>query len=207
MAGRGGYAPRTRPARDPALAAPWQRLIASILDWILIAVVSLAAFAAPLLRIWRHMQSITLQYPDLNSAAAQRALNNLFRQPANLSTMLHVFLTMFGVALVYYWLLQTTWGATLGKRALGLRVVTAADRSRIGIRAAGIRTIAFLVGPVLFLLLGAPLGLLGGIFWFADTAMPLIDQRVQCLHDKLAGTVVVKLKAASQQPAQPPTSW
>ncbi|HEY2506093.1 MAG TPA: RDD family protein [Streptosporangiaceae bacterium] len=207
MAGR-GYVPRTRTKREPGLAAAWERLVASIIDWILISAVALVAFAAPLLRIWRRMQSLTVQYPNLDSSAAQRAVDNFLREPANLSTMLHVFLTLFGVALVYYWVLEATWGATLGKRALGMRVVTATDRSPIGVRAAGIRTITFLVGPFLFMLLGSPLNIVAGILWFADTGTPLIDQRVQCLHDKLAGTVVVKRQREKEsQPAQPSSPW
>ena len=106
---------------------------------------------------------------------------------------------MFGIALAYYWVQHAAWGATIGKRALGMRVVTAADRSRIGVRAAGLRAAAFLIGPMAFLLLPGPLNILGGLLWLADTGLILLDSRAQCLHDKLAGTIVVRQRWLDQQ--------
>jgi uncharacterized RDD family membrane protein YckC len=192
---RGGFSPR----RDPALAAPWERLIASMLDWIVIFGLSVLAFLSPLLRILHSYQAIALQNTDLNSPQAQAALNAIARNPANERALLFWFLAMFGIALVYYWAQQALWGATLGKRALGLRVVTAVDSSRIGVRAAGIRSVAFLVGPAACMLLPAPLNIPGGILWLADTGLSLLDSRAQCLHDKLAGTIVIRQRRLDQQ--------
>ena len=58
---------------------------------------------------------------------------------------------------------------------------------------------AFLVGPAMFLLLATPLNLVGGVLWMADIALPLIDPRMQCLHDKVAGTVTVRRRLLEQQ--------
>jgi uncharacterized RDD family membrane protein YckC len=191
---RGGMQTR----RDPAIAAPWERLAACMLDWIIIVAVSLAAFWKPLARINRELDAIITSQGHL-SPAAQAAANSVFRNPANQHILLYWFLAMFGIALVYYWVQHAAWGATIGKRALGVRVVQASDRSRIGVRAAGIRAVAFLVGPAAFLLLTSPINVVGGLLWAADTGLPLLDLRAQCLHDKLAGTIVIRKRWLDQQ--------
>jgi uncharacterized RDD family membrane protein YckC len=185
--------------RDPAIAAPWERLIASILDWIIIFVVSVLLFLSPLLQVWRDWQAITSRYPDLYSPAAQAAIDSISRDPATEHALVYWFLGMFGIALAYYWVQHAAWGATLGKRAMGTRVVTAADRSQIGVRAAGIRAVGFLAGPAAFLLLASPFSLAGGLLWLSDTALPLLDARAQCLHDKLSGTIVVRRRWLDEQ--------
>jgi uncharacterized RDD family membrane protein YckC len=194
---RGAFGGSSR--RDPVIAAPWERLIASILDWIIIFVVSVLLFLSPLLQVWRDWQAITSRYPNLYSPAAQAAIESISRDPATEHTLLYWFMSMFGIALAYYWVQHAAWGATIGKRALGTRVVTAADRSRIGVRAAGIRAAAFLVGPAAFLLLVSPFNLPGGLLWVSDVALPLLDPRAQCLHDKLAGTIVVRQRRLDEQ--------
>jgi uncharacterized RDD family membrane protein YckC len=185
--------------RDPAIAAPWQRVAASILDWTIILVVSVLAFWSPLVRVWRELQAITSNYQDLGSPAAQAAINNIARDPSNQHALLYWFLGVFGIALAYYWVQHAAWGATIGKRALGVRVVQAGDRSRIGVKAAGIRAVTFLVGPAVFLMLASPINVVGGVLWAADTGLALLDPRAQCLHDKLAGTVVIRQRWLDNQ--------
>ncbi len=185
--------------RDPAIAGPWERLAACMLDWIIIFTVSVLAFWSPLVRVWRELQAITGNYQDLGSPAAQAAINNIARTPSNQHALLYWFVGMFGIALAYYWAQHAAWGATVGKRIFGVRVVRAADQSRIGIKAAGIRAVAFLVGPAMFLLLASPLNVAGGVLWAADTGLPLLDLRAQCLHDKLAGTIVIRQRWLDRQ--------
>jgi uncharacterized RDD family membrane protein YckC len=201
--GRPAYGSAAR--RDPALASPWQRLVAQTIDWIIILVVSVIVFWSQLSVVWREVQAITGRYPDLTSPAAQAAINSVSRNPANQHALVYWFLGIFGLALLYYWVQHAAWGATIGKRAMGVRVVRATDRSRIGVRAAGIRAVAFLVGPAVFLLLAYPANVLGGILWVADSGMPVLDSRAQSLHDKLAGTVVVRKRALDEQARQPST--
>jgi uncharacterized RDD family membrane protein YckC len=193
---RGGMQAR----RDPALAAPWERLTASVLDGIIIFAGFVLAFWSPLTRLFRALEAVVGSNQSPSSPAAQAALRNIEH------TLLYWYLAMFGIALAYYWVQHAVWGATVGKRALGVRVVRASDRSRIGVRAAGIRAVAFLVGPAVFLLLGGPIELAGGVLWVADAGLSLLDPRAQCLHDKLAGTIVVRQRALSQQ-ARPDRSW
>lgn len=202
-----GQPPAGRPAprgaaasrRDPALATPWSRLAASTLDWIIIVFASVIAFWSPLSRIWRQVEAIATRYPDLTSPAAQTAINNIARNPANQRTLLYWLLTMFGIALVYYWAQHAVWGATVGKRALGVRVVRATDRGRVGVRQAGIRAVAFLAGPAILMLLVTPFNIVGGVLWVADAGLPLLDSQAQSLHDKLAGTIVVRQRWLDQR--------
>jgi uncharacterized RDD family membrane protein YckC len=202
-----GQPPAGRPAprmaaaarRDPALATPWSRLAAAVLDWIIIILASVIAFWSPLSQIWREVEAITTRYTDLTSPAAQAAINSISRNPANQRTLLYWLLAMFGIALVYYWAQHAVWGATVGKRALGVRVVRAADRGRIGVRQAGIRAVAFLAGPAILMLLVTPFNIVGGVLWVADAGLPLVDSQAQSLHDKLAGTVVVRQRWLDQR--------
>jgi len=203
---RGGARPQSR--RDPAIAAPWERLIATILDWAIIFTLSVLAFLSPLLRMWHEVQAITTQFGgNLNSPDAQAAITSFARNPSNQQAALYWFLAMFGIALAYYWIQHALFGATIGKRALGTRVVTAADSGRIGVGAAGIRALAFLIGPAVFLLLPSPYSVIGGIAWLADTALPLLDQRAQCLHDKVAGTIVIRQRWLARQARAEGRPW
>jgi uncharacterized RDD family membrane protein YckC len=185
--------------RDQALATPWSRLAASMLDWIIIVLASVIAFWSPLSAIWRELEAITTRYSDLTSPAAQAAINSISRNPANERTLLYWLLAMFGIALVYYWAQHAAWGATVGKRALGVRVVRAADRGRIGVRQAGIRAVVFLAGPAILMLLVTPFNIVGGVLWVADAGLPLVDSQAQSLHDKLAGTIVVRQRWLDQR--------
>jgi uncharacterized RDD family membrane protein YckC len=193
----GGIGPA--PRRDPALAAPWERLAASVLDWIIIFGVATLAFISPLLQIWRQLDAVATHYTDPSSPDAQAAIDGILRNSSNEHALLFWFLAMFGIGLAYYWVQHAAWGATIGKRALGTRVVAASDRSAIGVRAAGIRAAAFLVGPAVCLLLPGPFNIPGGLLWLADTGMSVFDAQGQCLHDKLAGTIVIRQRWLDQQ--------
>ncbi len=206
--------PNTRSAfgaqsrRDPAIAAPWERLLAAILDWVIIFTVSVLAFSTPLLRITRELQAISSRFAtNPSSPDAQAAIDSVLRNPANQQALLFWLLGMFGMALVYYWVQHAAWGATLGKRALGTRVVLAADSGRPGIGATGIRTVAFLIGPAICLLVPSPFSVVGGILWLADTGLTMLDSRGQCLHDKAAGTIVIRQRRLSQQARSAGRPW
>jgi uncharacterized RDD family membrane protein YckC len=196
--------------RDATLAGAWERLLAMTLDWALILVAAFAILHASVLRLLHQMQAIGNLTQTGNQTAAQNALNKLTQSPTTASTVLHFTLLTFGFALPYFWVLSLIGGATLGKRALGLRIVMA-DRSGIDIRAAGIRAAAFLAGPALFASsLGiagdALIGWLGGVLWLADCLILVTDAGRRSLHDRAAGTIVVR-KSALAQPDQPPSPW
>jgi uncharacterized RDD family membrane protein YckC len=207
MGGRAAQRAAAMALRDPALAGAGERLLASFLDWILILGIAFLAMLAPLLRIWHELQAV-LNAPQYTSqSAAESAVANVLRAPGSISALLTFWVLAFGIALAYFWVLPAVWGATLGKLALGLRVVSATDRSRVSVRAAGIRAGLFLLGPALFLLL-PQVEVLGGLLWLADGLVLLMDHsRMQCLHDRLAGTVVIRKRWLDQQQAAPPSPW
>jgi uncharacterized RDD family membrane protein YckC len=198
--GPGGQVTR----RDPALAAGWERLLAMTMDWILILTIAFLALLSPMLRIWHQMDAAYTNSQTLGQTATQTAINNVLQSPATTSTLVRFWLIAFAIALVYFWALSAAWGATVGKHVLGLRVVAAADRSRISIWAAGVRAAAFLAGPAIFLLV-PNVGLLGGLIWVADGTVMLLDSHMQCLHDRAAKTTVIRKRWLDQQarPTQP----
>ena len=92
-----------------------------------------------------------------------------------------VFLVVFFVCPpLYQWLMIGRWGQTVGKMALGIRVVRSEDADRVSYgRALGRASSVWVLG-----ILGLPLLL--AYLW------PLWDKRNQTLYDKMASTVVVR---------------
>lgn len=87
---------------------------------------------------------------------------------------------LFGlVSVVYKPLMEGKWGQTLGKMAVGIRVVRAADATPIGYGEAFLR---WIIGAVIGFV---PFGTAVDLLW------PLWDQYNQTLHDKVAKTIVV----------------
>jgi uncharacterized RDD family membrane protein YckC len=147
-----------------------------------------------LIHLVRRVQDITNRYPDINSPAAQTALHNA-------TSSVFGRLLLFGllglvISLAYYWALTAFGGATLGKRAVGTRVVSATDRTLVGPGAAGIREAVFIIGPAI--------PFVGFFFWLIDNLFLTWDLQRQCLHDKIAGTVVVRKEAVA---ATRPAAW
>ncbi len=113
---------------------------------------------------------------------------------------------VFLMALAYFWALEARGGATLGKRVLGLRVVNLPEQTAAGIWSTGVRTILFLTGPAIFAFAGAwglsIISLLGGALWFADSLVLATDPQKRSLHDRLAGTIVVRKVPARPRPSR-----
>jgi uncharacterized RDD family membrane protein YckC len=108
-------------------------------------------------------------------------------------------LTSFGVVIVWFTAFETLWrGRTLGKAAMGLRVVST-DGTTVRLQQAFLRAA---VGIVDFFLL--PIG-------FVAVVAVLISPRDQRLGDMAAGTLVVRERAASGYVApawfSPPPGW
>lgn len=88
------------------------------------------------------------------------------------------------VAAGYPILSWTLAGSTVGKALFGLRVVRT-DGSRLTLARSALRYVAYLVSII-------PLGL--GFLW------PLVDERRQAWHDKIADTCVIYSWAHASQP-------
>lgn len=149
-----------------AIAAPWRRLLAFGIDAAILTLVTGALWGRLLttFAVWLSgRQSVGLV---LGHIAADYLI---------------VLCCTICLAVLYYWLLTGYWGTTFGKRALGLRVVRAGDGSRPGLRASFARAAVFVAGSEIV----PP-------FFVADSLWLLGDRQRQCLHDKAAGTVVIR---------------
>jgi len=104
-----------------------------------------------------------------------------------------LFFFTFGVlSILYFIILDIAWGATIGKRAMGLQVQTVSGK-RISIGPSFIRNISKIFWVFLFL------------DWLIAVITPGNDRR-QKLTDRWAGTTVVQVKQAFQStsPSPPP---
>jgi uncharacterized RDD family membrane protein YckC len=141
------------------LAGRWSRFFAALLDGIITNVISVV-IAAPLVG---------------GAAMYSSGTNELGpRLTANGITVI--------VAILYFTFQHGKWGQTIGKRALGIRVVRSEDGGPISYGTAAWRVVfTYLIAAVTC-----------GIGALVDVAWILWDQRKQALHDKVAKTYVVK---------------
>ena len=177
---------------EPGLAEWWRRLLGRIIDILVLSVLTAPiAFALLSPALTRYQQSVN-RYPDLSQPGAQAAIS---KADARLFGAWLVFAAIVAVISFCYDSIQHgLWGRTLGKRALGTRVVSGYDRSKISGGTAAGRAAVYSLIPVV--------PLVGSVFWLLDALWLTWDRRRQCLHDKAARTIVVKTgsrPAASQQ--------
>lgn len=108
-----------------------------------------------------------------------------------------ILLLVFGVLWGYPTTLETLWGRTVGKAALGLRVVTR-EGAPIGFRHAALRAVLGLIDFQLTFGAGAVLS-------------SLLSRRQQRLGDLVAGTLVLRERNAAGTPRavrfHPPPGW
>ncbi|MFJ9557072.1 RDD family protein [Nocardiopsis sp. NPDC101807] len=94
----------------------------------------------------------------------------------------------WGLLLFFYdWLYLVAWGRTIGKMAVGIRVVSAADGGRLSQGQA--------LGRAAFFGLPQTLPLVGNLFSLAEALTIPFDTRSRALHDRAAGTVVVRVRS------------
>jgi uncharacterized RDD family membrane protein YckC len=113
-----------------------------------------------------------------------------------------LLVALFAVQWVYFAVLEAWLGHTPGKKALGLRVVTATGRP-IGFRAAALRNVLRAADAL-------PLTYSGGVLSLAGLTSMSLTRRFQRLGDLVAGTIVIvpeRAQAATPlilfPPAQP----
>ncbi len=99
------------------------------------------------------------------------------------------------IVVAYYVVLTVAFGATLGKMAMGMKVVNR-DGNKAGVGPVLIREIiARALGSLLTVVVGAGIGdLVGLTVVIVIVIMILFDERRQGLHDKIGGTFVVKAR-------------
>jgi uncharacterized RDD family membrane protein YckC len=157
-----------------ALAARWRRLLAFLIDAVILTLVTGALWG-------RLLASFANQ---LGSGAAGRAFSHI-TGPYVLVLALTVIL-----AFLYYWLLTGYWGTTIGKRSLGLWVVCADGRSPVSLRRSAVRALVFVLGGEVLL------------FFLVDNGWLLGDRQRRALHDKVARTLVVSRPLSAKSPVQ-----
>ena len=182
------------PGRDPALAEWWQRLLARLIDDLVLSVLVGPLWLAAFLPVWHRLMQLPSQSAYVSPAANQAYVNAVNQTMTRaLGTFLLVAVAAGVISFGYDWLQHGLWGQTLGKRVMRTRVVRADTRTRISGGAACGRAAVYALVPLV------PTA--GGIFALLNELWLLWDPQRQCLHDKAARTVVIKADAAV--PAQP----
>ncbi|MEU5995137.1 RDD family protein [Spirillospora sp. NPDC047418] len=177
------------------LAGRMARLGAGIIDSIVLGV---AAVPAALLSIrWDKMRE------SIDSGEPITDPLDLY----NIPRLLTGYLIVFVLGFAYFTVLHAKFGQTLGKKAFGIRVVKASDLSavtwgQVFARQGFVYAITLVTVAINFFAAGgAVIGLLG----LLDNAWILWDERRQSVHDKVAGTVVMKATPWTPNPyARPP---
>lgn len=168
-----------------AIASTWARLVAYAIDGTLVAIVPI------LLSFWAI--DFTALMREVIEAGRDGTASGAFMTPVTMESTL-VTVVSVGISFLYFvgfW--TSSGGATLGMRALRMRVVDAVGRDTLTLSQAIRR----------WVVLGAPLSLLGLIpalqsaVGFAGLGLSLVllitvatDDQRQGLHDKFAGTIV-----------------
>ena len=143
----------------------WQRFGAYLLDYLIVLVI--AGIPAILVAL------ITYE-------AERPAVHTFFTQDqedAAVSTAEGAFVVVGLIVTVVYLWIGNSFGGTLGKRAFGLRVVSASNGGNIGLERGLNRIFVYVLGPI-------PLGV--GWLWMVE------DNQKQTWHDKAAGSIVVR---------------
>ena len=177
--------------KNPALAEWWRRLLARLIDGLILGVIFAPFWIHPWSTFFRAVQNINNQYPS-GSAAASNALAT-----ANGHFARQIFVALLGfyvVAFLYDWIQHWQWGQTIGKRALGTKVIRDDGNPRLGAGAACGRAAIYAFGPLI------PIA--GSLFDLLNELWLTWDPRRQCLHDKAVHTVVVKKDYYQAPPPQ-----
>ncbi|NYH53542.1 putative RDD family membrane protein YckC [Nocardiopsis arvandica] len=154
------------PPVGPEPATFGRRLAARTIDYVL------ALFAAAAFFVAMAVVTVVLTGSDQTTDAE-----------GTLWAVLFVF--GWGLLLFFYdWLYLVTWGRTLGKMMVGIKVVSAADGGRLSQGQA--------LGRSAFFGLPQSLPGLGHVFTMAESMAAFGDRRNRSLHDRVAGTVVIR---------------
>lgn len=197
-----GYGQPT--TEDGVPLAGWgMRLLAYLLDGLLLGILGMVAGLATAPLLQPYTDAATVWMRDTVRLATQG-------EPVDPATVLAdvpvpidilgigpvIVLTLVPIliGLAYYTLFTRRFGQTPGKMACGLKVVATGrgqDTEPLSWRTCLVRAAIWLVP-----LLGSYIGALNflGLFRYLDGLWPLFDRRRQSLHDKAAGTQVVRIR-------------
>jgi len=180
--------------KNPALAEWWRRLLARLIDGLILGVIFSPFWISPWSNFFRTVQNINNQYPDGGSVASKALAT---AEVHFFGKIIVVLLGFYVVAFLYDWIQHWQWGQTIGKRALGTRVVRDDGNPNLGAGPAGGRAAIYAFAPLI--------PVVGSLFELLNELWLTWDPRRQCLHDKAAHTVVVKKDFQGPQPQ--PGGW
>jgi uncharacterized RDD family membrane protein YckC len=180
---------QSHPSTTPdgvVLSGWWKRVLARIIDNIIVSILALPLTFAPLMRAGK----IFTDYFQKVFAALEAGSSTVPARPTDLNgPLLQASLTVLAVYLVYEIAFLTRTGATLGKRIVGISVRL---RDKPGppplvavLKRSAVKEVGTLVGSV------PVVGAIGSLFSLLDVLWPLWDDKKQALHDKFAATNVV----------------
>ncbi len=200
---RGPSGPTT-PDGQP-LSGWWWRVLASFLDWAVVALVIFAVTLPVQADIQTEALRLQEQYLERINAGEPGAFGDYLRAVMEIYYVDHVLSMVVLptlITLTYHAGMLRNRGATLGKVVCGLRVRRLEEDGRLPWSTIGAR-LAVQWGPGwavgLGFVLGAPLGLIvvaavaTGIFALVDPLCAL-GRRRQAIHDRAARTVVVRTR-------------
>lgn len=172
--------------RDPGYVAGghvvhaglWKRFAASVIDSFVTTILSYALL-------------IPLMLVGFGSMGAMGANpDNPFAAGASVAMMLLIYPILFAVPCVYFgWMQSSSLQASLGKMAIGIKVVRG-DGTRVGFWRAFLRSLFYVVFGAVTCGLGV---LISGL-------MAALTERKQALHDMVCDTLVVDKHAFTEHP-------
>jgi uncharacterized RDD family membrane protein YckC len=142
----------------------WIRFVAKFIDGLVLSVVTTPLYFLMLLPAIR--SQVAAQGTGADPAAAAAAM---------FGAMGLMYGVSFGLSLAYNTIMNGRWGATLGKMAIGARIVNA-DGTPIGYGKALARFLAEIVSSLILAI---------------GYIMAAFDSKKRALHDHICGTVVV----------------
>ena len=162
--------PQQGPAPGIAYAGFWIRFVAALIDTIIVGVPLVVVF------IIVEGSAISAFFTCVNNAVNSGVATNIC-QASYPTSVVYFELIGLGAELLYFVILWSQLGGTLGQRMLGLHVVDAATGKNIGIGRALGRFVGYVISSIPFYI---------GLIWAA------FDPRKQGWHDKIASTFVVR---------------
>jgi len=169
------------------LSGWWKRVLARIIDNIIVSIVALPLIFVPLQKV----ADTLLAYFDAVFAAAQAGSSTVPDPPTTefATPILLISLIVLAVHVVYEVAFLTAKGATPGKMAVRISVRLRDEPGPPPLVAVLKRTAVLEAGSLVGL---APnVGIIGSTFSLVDYLWPLWDDKKQALHDKVAATNVV----------------
>lgn len=150
---------------DMRVADPWRRAFANMVDGLVVGVIA-----------------ILVGFPAEMLSSGPTLISVIGREQSLL-----VGVVMLIAFVLYFCISHARWGQTLGKRAFRIRVVDPTTGSPPGYAAAALRALIY---PGLAAVLVTPFSAL----ILVDVLWMFWDDRCRCLHDKVAGTIVVDVR-------------